>query len=315
MTYHVAVARRGGVTLISLAVAAAVLLVFANTASAAIVPTVPLGTSANYSVLGGQTVTNTGPSVLHGSLGVSPGSSITGFGGAPNGTVVPPAVTDQTNAAAAQAQADLTAAYLNAHGRALTATTAADLTGLTLQGGVYAAASKGALGLTGTLTLDGAGNPNSVFIFQTNSKLTTASTSRVNLINGAVACNVFWQIGSSATLGTNSDFSGTILALTSISVKTNVTVHGQALARNGAVTLDDDVFVRPTCAQALPTTTTTTVAGGATTTTAPTTATTRPPALPRTGSSTSRPLAAIAFGLCVGGLAITGLAKRRRTTN
>jgi LPXTG-motif cell wall-anchored protein len=315
MTYHVAVVRRGGVALISLAVAAAaVLLMFANTASAAIVPTVPLGTSANYSVLGGQTVTNTGPSVLHGSLGVSPGSSITGFGGAPNGTVVPPAVTDQTNAAAAQAQSDLTAAYLNAHGRALTATTAPNLTGLTLQGGVYAAASKGALGLTGTLTLDGAGNANTVFIFQTNSTLISGSGSRVNLINGALACNVFWQIGSSATLGTNSDFSGTILALTSISVKTNVTVHGQALARNGAVTLDDDVFIRPPCAQTLPTTTTS-ATSATTTTTAPTTVTTRATQLPHTGSSTSRPLAAIALGLCVGGLAITGLAKRRRAAN
>ncbi|MGD9705728.1 MAG: ice-binding family protein [Acidimicrobiia bacterium] len=97
--------------------------------------------------------------------------------------------------------------------------------------GVYTGPSKGALGLTGTLVLDGANDPNSVFIFQTDSSLITASNSTVSLINGAQECNVFWQVGSSATLGTNSVFTGNILALTSITVNTNVTVHGRALAR------------------------------------------------------------------------------------
>jgi hypothetical protein len=307
VTTHVTVARRGGTALISFAIAA-VLMAFAGTANAAVVATVPLGTSANYSVLGGTTVTNTGNSTLGASLGVWPGTSITGF---PPGKVLAPGTTDKTNAAAKNAQSNLTAAYVNAAGRPLDATTAADLSGRTLQGGVYAGPSKGALGLTGKLTLDGAGNANTVFIFQTNSTLITGSNSTVTLINGAQECNVFWQVGSSATLGTGSTFVGNILALTSITVNRSVTVHGRALARNGAVTLNNDTFTPPTCATSSPVTTTT----AATTTTAPTTATTNAARLPRTGSSTSGPLVAVACGLCVAGLAFTGLAKRRRGTN
>ena len=244
MTPHVAV-RRSGATLISFAIAAAVLLMIGTTANAAIVPTVPLATSANYAVLGGSTVTNTGASTLNGSLGLSPGTSVTGF---PPGLVIPPGTKNITNAAAAQAQSDLTAAYVNAAGRPLNATTTANLANKHLQAGVYAGPSKGALSLTGPLVLDGAGNANSVFIFQTNSTLITASGSTVTLINGAQECNVFWQVGSSATLGTGSVFVGNILALTSITVNNSVTVHGRALARNGAVTLINDTFTRPTCA-------------------------------------------------------------------
>ncbi len=246
-----------------------------STATAAIVATVPLGTAANYSVLAGSTVTNTGASTLDESLGLWPGTSITGF---PPGLVNPPGTTDTTNAAAQQAESDLTAAYVDAAGRPLDATTTADLANLTLQGGVYAGPSKGALGLTGPLVLDGAGNANTVFVFQTNSTLITGSSSSVSLINGAQACNVFWQVGSSATLGTNSVFVGNILALTSVTVTTGVSVEGRALARNGAVTLDDDTFTAPSCATSIPTTTTTTTAGTPTTT-APgggTTATTGP---------------------------------------
>ena len=271
MTSHVAVARRGGAALIALGIGAAVLLMFGTTANAAIVPTVNLGTAANYSVLAGSTVTNTGPSTLAASLGLSPGSSITGF---PPGKVLAPGTTDKTNAAAAQAQSDLTAAYVNAAGRPINATTTADLANKHLQAGVYAGPSHGALSLTGPLTLDGAGDPNSVFIFQTNSTLITASSSTVTLINGAKACNVFWQVGSSATLGTGSVFTGNILALTSISVKNSVTVHGRALARNGAVTLDNDTFTPPTCAAGSPATTTTT------------TVPTAPPASPVPGTPT-----------------------------
>jgi len=276
MTTHVAV-RRTGATLVALAIMGALLLLVGNTASAAIVPTVPLATSANYAVLGGSTVTNTGPSILDGSLGLWPGPSITGF---PPGLVLPPGTTDVTNAAAQQAQSDLTAAYVDAAGRPLDATTTADLANLTLQGGVYAGPSKGALGLTGPLVLDGAGNPSTVFIFQTNSTLITGSGSTVSLINGAQECNVFWQVGSSATLGTGSVFVGNILALTSITVENGVTVHGRALARNGAVTLDNDVFTEPSCATAPPPTTTTTAPPGPTATTLPPgpTATTAPPA-------------------------------------
>jgi Ice-binding-like len=163
--------------------------------------------------------------------------------------VLAPGTIDQTNAAAQQGQADLTTAYNNAHGRSVNQTTTSELGGLTLQGGVYHGPGKSPLQITGPLVLDGAGDPSSVFIFQTDSTLITASASTVTLINGAQECNVFWQVGSSATLGTGSVFRGNILALTDISVTTGVIVHGRALARN-AVTLDSDVFFRPTCATA-----------------------------------------------------------------
>jgi hypothetical protein len=232
----------------ALTMTAGVILADAGSANAAIAPTVPLATSANYAVLGASTVTNTGNSTLDGSLGLSPGTSITGF---PPGLVLAPGKTDQTNAAAGRAQSDLTAAYVNAAGRPLDANTKADLANLKLGAGVYAGPSRSALRLNGPLVLDGAGDRTSVFIFQTDSTLTTGSGSTVTLINGAQECNVFWQVGSSATLGTDSVFTGNILALTSITVTNSVTVHGRALARNGAVTLDNDTFTKPTCATAV----------------------------------------------------------------
>ena len=237
-------ARRVGVAMLAVTMAGAVLSI-GNTAYAADVATVPLATSANYSVLGASTVTNTGPSVLNQSLGLWPGTAITGF---PPGLVNAPGTTETTTPAAQQAQADLTAAYADAAGRSVDATTTADLANLVLIAGVYAGPGKSPLSLTGPLVLDGAGDPTSVFIFQTNSTLTTGSSSTITLINGAQACNVFWQVGSSATLGTSSVFAGNILALSSITVTTNVTVHGRALARNAAVTLDSDTFTAPTCA-------------------------------------------------------------------
>ncbi len=202
-------------------------------------------------MLGHSTVTNTGTTVIEGSVGLSPGPSITGF---PPGIIVPPGVIDATNAAAAEGQAAVTNAYTNAHGRSITATTAADLANDHLGAGVYAGPAHGALQLTGPLVLDGAGDPTSVFIFQTDSSLTTASSSTVTLVNGAQECNVFWQVGSSATLGTGSVFRGNILALASVTVTTGVVVHGRAFASTGAVTLDSDVFARPTCATTTPTT-------------------------------------------------------------
>jgi hypothetical protein len=129
-----------------------------------------------------------------------------------------------------------------------------DLGGQTLTPGVYNSASS--IGLTGVLTLDGRGNSDSVFVFQAGSTLTTATASEVKLINGAKSCNVFWQVGSSATLGTYSIIRGNVLALASITVTTGVTVDGRALARDAAVTLDTDTITRPTCDQpAVPTTT------------------------------------------------------------
>jgi hypothetical protein len=228
-------------------------LLWSAPADAAIAPVV-LGTAANYSVLAGQSVTNVGPTTLGGGLGLSPNtaSSITGF---PPGVA---AFTDAGNAAALQAQSDLATAYGVAAGETPATSTVTDLTGLTLDAGVYNATS--AMSLGGTLTLDGQNNPSSQFVFQAGSTLTTGSGSYINMINGANPCHVFWQVGSSATLGTDSVFRGTIMAAQSITVATGAAVQGRALAQNGSVTLDDNVFVQPDCAStAAPTGTNTVV--------------------------------------------------------
>ena len=230
---------------------------------------VDLATAGAYSVLGGQTVTNTGPSTLAANLGVSPGTAITGF---PPGRTA--GVTHKADATALQAQSDLTIAYDDTAGRAKTGSVAGDLVGRTLVAGVYN--STGPLAVSGTVTLDAQGDPNAVFIFQVASTLITASASYINMINGAQACNVFWQVGSSATLGTASVFRGSILALSSISVTTNTVVQGRALARNGAVTLDNDTFTTPTCGTtvaATPSTTTVSTRPTSTTTGSTVTAT------------------------------------------
>src|SRR6478735_1772767 len=172
---------------------------------------VGLGTATSFAVLAGAAVTNTGPSMISGDLGVSPGTAVTGFppGLVSNGTI------HSADAVAAQAQADLTTAYNDAARRTPRDAVPPDLGGLTLLPGVYNRATT--MGLTGTVTLNAQGNPNAVFIFQAGSSLITASNSTVALINGASPCNVYWQVGSSATLGTNTTFVGTIMALTSIS--------------------------------------------------------------------------------------------------
>jgi hypothetical protein len=206
---------------------------------------VPLGTAGSYAVLAGSTVTNTGPSVIDGDLGLSPGTAVTGFPpGHVNGTI------HAADAAALQAKADLKTAYNSAASEQSPHPVTGDLGGQTLTRGVYNSATS--LGITGALTLDGQGDPNSVWVFQAGSSLTTATASHVNLINGASPCNVYWQIGSSATLGTASTFRGSVLALHSITMTTNVTVHGRVLARNGAVTLDTDTITRPHCRRTAP---------------------------------------------------------------
>ena len=202
---------------------------------------VPLGTAGNFGVLAGTTVTNTGPTVVTGDLGVSPGGAVVGFPpGVVNGTI------HAADAIAAQAQLDLTTAYNNAAGQPVTQIVATELGGTTLGPGVYASAA-GDFQITGTLTLDGQGNPNAIFIFKTASTLVTAAGSQVNLINGAQSCNVFWQVGSSATLGTNSVFRGNILALTAITATTGAAVDGRLLARNAAVTLDTNTVTAAQC--------------------------------------------------------------------
>jgi LPXTG-motif cell wall-anchored protein len=227
--------------------------------------TVGLGTANSFAVVGGSTVTNTGPSVISGDLGVSPGSAVTGF---PPGTVID-GVIHAADAEAGQAQAAVVTAYNDAAGRATTATITADLGGQTLVSGVY---TGGSVGLTGTLTLDAQDDPNAVFIFQASSTLLVAGSSQVSLINGAQACNVFWQVGSSATIGTGAAFAGNVLALTSVTAQTGATVSGRLFARNGAVTLDTNTITRPGCTIApIATTTTTTEVASTTTEMAPTT--------------------------------------------
>ena len=201
-----------------------------------------LGSAAAFAVLGGSTVTNTGATNITGNLGVNPGTAITGF---PPGLVT--GTTHAADAIALQAQTDVTTAYNNLAGQVVDVDlTGTDLGGLTLAPGVYRFSSSA--GLTGALTLNAGGNASAVWVFQIGSTLTTASNSSVIVTNGGQNCNVFWQVGSSATLGTTTNFIGNIIALTSISLTTGATVSGRALARNGAVTLDTNTVSATVCA-------------------------------------------------------------------
>jgi len=203
---------------------------------------VGLGTAAPFVVLAGSTATNTGPSVLHGDLGVSPGTALVGFGQ----PAVVNGATHANDAVAAQAQSDLTTAYDVAAGQPVSQElTGQDLGGLTLTAGAYHFASSAQL--TGRLTLDAQGDPDAQFVFEIGSTLTTASASSVVMINGASPCNVYWQVGSSATLGTTTAFQGTIMALTSATLNDAATVQGRVLARNGAVTLQNNTLDASMC--------------------------------------------------------------------
>jgi type VI secretion system secreted protein VgrG len=200
-----------------------------------------LGTAGNFSVLAGSTATNTGASVIDGgNVGVSPGTSLTGF---LPGVVQPPFITHSADATALQAQADLTTAYNAAVALPFTQDlTGVNLGGLTLLPGVYKFSSSAQL--TGALVLNANNDPNAQFVFQIGSTLTTAAAASVVTINNlGPPCIVFWQVGSSATLGAANAFQGHIMALASITVGAGTTiVSGSALARNGAVTLDTDLI-------------------------------------------------------------------------
>jgi len=195
-----------------------------------------LGSAGSYGVLAGTTVTNTGPTNVTGDLGVWPGTAITGFGpGVVNGG------TDAGNITAQHAQASLNIAYNDAAARTSVGMTslAGDISGQTLVPGLYKSTST--LSLAGTVTLQG----NGVYIFQIASGLTVGTGGTVVLSGGATSDNVFWQVGSSATLGTTANFKGTILALTSISLATGARLDGRALAQHGAVTLDTNEVTIP----------------------------------------------------------------------
>ncbi|RQO40081.1 autotransporter [Rhodococcus sp. KBW08] len=238
---------------------------------------VGLGTAEPFAVLAGAGITNTGPTTLGGDIGTYPTPTITG-------------VSDLTitgtnhggDAVSQGAKPDVLTAYNTLAGQGPTQPTGADLTGRTLVSGVYNSGSS--IALSGTVTLDAQGDPDAVFVFQAGSTLITSSSSTVALINGTQACNVFWQVGSSATLGTNSVFRGNLLALTDITATTEATVEGRLLAINGAVTLDTNTITTPTCA---PPVTTTTPTATTTTTVPPDTTTTTTAVPPDTTTTTT----------------------------
>jgi len=204
----------------------------------------PLGAADPFAVLGASTVTNTGPTVLNGDMGISPGNACTGF---PAPCTGGPGVVTGTihagNATSLAAQNSIVTAYNTLAGQACNINlTGIDLGGLTLTPGAYCFSSSAQL--TGTLTLNALGNPGAVWVFQIGSTLTTASGSRVVFINGGQSCGAFWQVGSSATIGTATAFAGNVLALASITMTTGASNSGGLFARTGAVTLDSNVVSR-----------------------------------------------------------------------
>jgi len=264
---------------------------------------VNLGTTSSFAVLAGTTITNTGTTTINGdaggNVGLFPGTSFTG-----QETATISGTLHLNDSVASIAKDDLVTAYLDAAGRTPVTRISSELGGSTLKPGTYDSAD-GTFQITGTLTLDAEGNPDGVFVFLTASTLITASDSNISLLNSARYCRIFWQVGSSATLGTNSHFVGHIFALTSISAQTGATVQGQLLARNGAVTLDSNTITNGICAAAVTPTsgaaTATPTSGAATATPTSGAATATPvPTIIKTGE-TNNPIFTI-IGLAVLGL-------------
>ena len=255
---RISVQRASATSFLTLSLAA-ILVAVSGTAQAAATE-VPLGTAGTFAILAGSGITNTGITTISGDVGSSPTATETGFTACPGANCVTLTGTNHTspspNDAVTQgAKAALTNAFNAAAGQT-PGVVLTELSGQTLVAGVYTSAS-GTFGMSGTLTLDGANNANSVFIFQTASTLITGGTGNVNLIRGAQACNIFWQVGSAATLGAGSTLDGTVMAHDSISLGSGVTVNGRLLAGEqasgaGAVTLIHDTIIRPTCAAVVP---------------------------------------------------------------
>jgi len=238
--------RRGSFLLILLMI----VLIFPASVTAA-QPPVNLGTTESFAVLAGTTITNTGTTTINGdaggNVGLFPGTAFTG-----QETATISGAIHLNNDVASKAKDDLVIAYDDAAGRTPVSRISSELGGMNLKPGIYDSAD-GTFQITGTLTLDADGDPEGVFIFLTSSTLITASDSNVSLLNSARYCRIFWKVGSSATLGTNSNFVGHIFALTSIAAQTGATVQGQLLARNGEVTLDSNTITNGFCAAAAPT--------------------------------------------------------------
>jgi uncharacterized membrane protein YgcG len=228
------------------------LAMFASTTAAH--ADVGLGTADSFAVLAGQSVTNTGPTTITGDIGIHPGATDPPDNVSGSGSITLTGTLHDGDAVAEQAKAALVTAYDEAAGRAVTETIAPELAGEDLGPGVYESDGAGAfqLGSGGTLTLTGGADD--VWIFQSGSELLFTSGSQV-VLDGADPCNVFWQVTSSATLGTNSSVVGTILALTSISLQTGATLDGRALARNGSVTMDSNTITNEDCTEVGSTTT------------------------------------------------------------
>ena len=217
-------------------------------------PTVNLGTTSKFAILAGSTISNTGNTIINGSVGgdvgLSPGDVFNG-----KASVTMSGAVHLADTVAIKAKDDLVTAYDDAAGRKPVTRIPSELGGTTLTPGTYDSAD-GTFQITGKLTLDAKGDPNGVFVFKTGSTLITASDSSFTLINSARFCRIFWKVGSSVTLGTNSNFVGHIFALQSITAKTGAKIQGQLLARNGAVTLDNNTITNGICV------TTPTVSGG-----------------------------------------------------
>lgn len=221
-------------------------------------PVLNAGSTTNFGVLAGTTVTNTGATTIGGTaggdLGIFPGSSVTG-----GASITLSGTQHLADTAANTAQTDLVTLFNNANAPAPTVLASPDLVSQVLTPGTYSNGS-GTFANSGALTLDAQGDPNAIFIFQTASTLITSVGSTVSLIGNAQACNVYWVVGSSATLGTNSTFVGKVLALTTITANSGASIQGQLLARNGAVNLNANTITNASCATSTPTPTATATA-------------------------------------------------------